>query len=146
MSLRTCPFWGVALIVMALGCGGGSHRLSHDEFVRRANAICADYAKRTGALASQRTVADLISWSEKALPIAKQDVGKFKQLYPPKADEAGWKAYAREGDKVIVWLGKLRDEARRNDRAAIVMLKRYGQREAARETRISENLGLAECG
>jgi hypothetical protein len=92
------------------------------------------------------TIADLISWSEKRLPIAKQDVGNFKQLKPPKQDEAGWKAYATEGGKAIVWLGRLRNEAKRNDRAAIVRLAAYGQKEAARTARIAQSLGLAECG
>lgn len=155
----------VALIVIAAGCGGGSHLLSHNEFIKQANAICANYNKRTAALGyvstraaafspttmaaalgSPSTLANLISWSEKALPIAKQDVGKFKQLKPSKADEAAWKAYAAEGDRAIVWLGKLHDEAKRSDRPAILRLAAYGQKEAERETRIAQNAGLAECG
>jgi hypothetical protein len=92
------------------------------------------------------TTANPISWSERALPIVKQEVGKFKQLKPPKADEAGWKAYGAEGDKTIVWFGKLRDEAKRNDRAALIRLADYRQKQATRESSTTQKLGLAECG
>jgi hypothetical protein len=99
-----------ALIVIAAGCGGGgSHRLSHNEFIKKANAICADINKRTVALgyastrsaavdpiamsvlllSSPSAIANLISWSEKRLPIARQDIGKFKR---PLAAGLAWRS------------------------------------------------------
>jgi hypothetical protein len=149
----------VAPVVLAAGCGGGSHRLSHNEFVKQANAICADYTKRFVALgltgfsaemmsfevASPRGMANLVSWSGKTLPIARQAFGKFKQLKPPKVDEAGWKALAAENDKTIVWLGKVHDAARRHDQTAISRLAADGQKDDARATRIAEKAGLDWC-
>jgi hypothetical protein len=135
-----------ALLALAAGCGGGgSKTLSHGDFVKQANAICADYNKRIKALGQPNTISDLVTFSEKALPIAKEDVGKFKKLKPPKEDEAGWKAYGAQGDKVIDTIGKLHDEAKRNDAAGIQKLAAVAQKEAARSKRIAQDAGLAEC-
>lgn len=50
----------VALIVIAAGRGGGSHH-QHNEFVKQANTICADYVNRTAALGYASTRAAAVS-------------------------------------------------------------------------------------
>jgi hypothetical protein len=162
---RTTCLLVVGLIVTAAGCGGaGSHHLSHDEFIKQANTICVDYNKRVAALGNagtrsatldptqmsvalrfRGTIANLMLWSEKALPILRQSVATAKQLRPPNEDEAGWKAYAAEADKAIIFYGNVINAAKRHDKAVLVRLAAEGQKEAARTTRIGHDLGLAEC-
>ncbi len=122
-----------------------SKRLSHGEFVKQANAICANYNKRINALGEPKSISDLVGFADKALPIAKEDVGKFKKLNPPKEDEAGWKAYGAEGDKVIAAIGDLRNAAKKSDAAAIQRIGNEAQAESAHSKKIAQDAGLSEC-
>ena len=76
-------------------CGGGSgEKLSHGEFVDKANAICADYNQRIDALGTPNTFDEIATFAQDARVIAEEDVGKFNDLNPPDEDHDNWRRTA----------------------------------------------------
>ena len=90
---RLAVAFSVLVVALAAGCGGGGgDKLSHGEFVDKANAICADYNQRVDALGTPNTFEDVVSFAQDARAIAQEDVGKFKDLNPPDEDRDNWTA------------------------------------------------------
>ncbi len=137
----------IAVVLVALaGCGGGGGKtLSHDEFVKQANAICADYNSRIKALGTPSGISDLVAFAQKAIPIAKEDVDKFARLKPPKQDAAGATTFVADGRKVIDLITKLEAAAKKGDVAAVQALAKQGQANGAKSQKDAQSVGLAEC-
>lgn len=114
--MKRTPAAAILLAAFAAGCGGGGddEALSKPEYVKQANAICADFNKQIEADA-EKTFAGLQSeedltpdkartFMESALPKFKSAVEELKALEPPSDDqEAVDKIYAagdKEADKI----------------------------------------------
>lgn len=137
--------FSVLAVALVAGCGGGSDKLSHDEFVDRANAICADYNQRIGALGTPNSLDEVVSFAQNARTIAQEDVGKFKDLSPPDEDRDNWKAYGDKGDEVIALSHDLEKAARDKDLSEVARLAAASQARAAESKRIALAMGAKEC-
>jgi hypothetical protein len=135
------------MAVVAAGCGGGAGGkvLSHDEFVKQADAICADYNDRIAALGTPQGLGDLVTFAQKGSAIATEDVDKFAKLKPPKADAGGAADFVAAGRTVIDQLGKLEAAGRKSDVGAVQKIAAQGQANADRSRLIAKRLGLTEC-
>src|SRR5712692_9833331 len=111
--MRRAVLLGFCTAVVAAGCGGGAGGkvLSHDEFVKQANAICTDYNNRIAALGTPQGLGDLVAFAQKGSAIAAEDVDKFAKLKPPKADAAGAADFVAAGRTVIDQLRSSRQRA-----------------------------------
>ena len=82
---------GTALLAAAAGtsllAGCGSSRLSHDEFVRKADAVCAHYNAQVKGLEDPRSLAEVESYAERVIPVYGRALDELAALRPPKADE-----------------------------------------------------------
>jgi hypothetical protein len=136
---------GFCVAVVAGGCGGGGKALSHDEFVRQADAICADYNDRIAALGTPQGLGDLVSFAQKGNAIATEDVDRFAKLKPPKADAAAAADFVAAGRSVIDQLGKLEAAGRKSDLGAVQKIAAQGRANAERSRLIAKRLGLTEC-
>lgn len=137
--------FSVLAVALVAGCGGASDKLSHDEFVDRANAICADYNQRIGALGTPNSLDEVVSFAQNARTIAQEDVGKFKDLSPPDEDRDNWKAYGDKGDEVIALSHDLEKAARDKDLSEVARLAAASQARAAESKRIALAMGAKEC-
>jgi hypothetical protein len=137
----------LALGVAALAAcgGGGSKSLSHEEFVKQADAICADYNDRIAALGTPQGLGDLVAFAQKGRAIATEDVDKFAKLKPPKADAKGAADFVAAGRTVIDQLGKLEAAGRKSDFGAVQKIAAQGQANADQSRLIAKRLGLIEC-
>jgi hypothetical protein len=143
---RAVPL-GFCMAVVAAGCGGGGggRTLSHDEFVKQANAICTDYNSRIAALGTPQGLADLVAFAQKGSAIAAEDVDKFAKLKPPKADAAGAAEFVAAGRTVVDQLRRLEAAGRKSDLGAVQKIAAQGQANSDRSRLIAQRLGLAEC-
>src|ERR671932_2184206 len=107
----------LAAASLAAGCGGGGGRLSRDDYVKRADAICAKYNRRIRALRQPRTIAGISAFTAKAIPIARRGDDELRSLEPPKGDEATAKAWLAANDDVVEAIERLGAAARRHDPA-----------------------------
>ena len=144
--MRRAIFLGLSLTALAAGCGGGSSKpLSHDEFVKQANAICAEYNDRIAALGTPQGLSDLVTFAQKGRATAEDDVGKFAKLKPPAKDAAGAAAFVAAGRTVIDNLGKLEAAAKKGSVSAVQQIAAAAQANADRARLIAQRLGLTEC-
>jgi hypothetical protein len=137
-----------AAAALAAGCGGGGggDRLTKEEYIQQADAICADATEQIDALGQPQSLEDLAAMTKQAVAIAADQLEKLRALVPPEeieeqvnraydlleqqngvADEIVAAAEAGDAEKIQ----QLVDEA--------APLEQEGDDIAA-------NIGLQECG
>jgi hypothetical protein len=138
----------VLAVLLAAGCGGGgsSHaKLSHADFVKQADAICADYNKQTAKLTNPRSYVEIVAYAQKLQKLAGDAVGKFKQLNPPDDERANWKAFARSGDQLIASARQLEQAGKKNDTAALARILSESRTRSDESHRIGAAMGTPAC-
>ncbi len=138
----------LAAVALAAGCGGGGDgdRLTKEEYIQQADAICADATGQIDGLGEPQSLEDLAAMTKQAVAIAAAQLEKLRALVPPEeieeqvnraydlleqqngvADEIVAAAEAGDAEKIQ----QLVDEA--------APLEQEGDDIAA-------NIGLQECG
>ena len=139
--------WALAVAVAVAGCGGGDgERLSKAEFISQADAVCTKYEARLDALGQPTNVAELRSFADKALPIAKDGRKELGQLTPPADLQDTYDAWLDQGDEAIDIVERLREAAADGDEAEIQQIARDAQRADAEANRLAEQIGFEQCG
>jgi hypothetical protein len=139
---------GVLAVGLVAGCGGGSSshaKLSHADFVKKADAICADYNKQTAKLPRANSYDTIVTYAQQLQKIAKDSVGRFRQLNPPDDERANWKAFARAGDQLIATARQLEQAARRKDSAALGRVLNQARAHSDESHRIGAAMGAPAC-
>jgi hypothetical protein len=146
--MRKCV--GIVLIAAAsaLGaCGGDDEEpLSRADFVRQADAICADAEKRTDALPEPQSAADLKKTIDQARPIVEEEVDKLKDLGDRAPDDV-----KEDFDRALVLLDdqlEVLDEfqAAGTDQAKLQAASEKGDKLSKEADGIARRIGLKECG
>ena len=135
----------VIAATLVAGCGGGSSKLSHDEFVKKANAICGDYNSKTAKLGTPNSFDTVVTYAQQLQSIAKDAVGKFKKLNPPDDERANWQAFAKTGDELIAAAGQLEQAGKDQDTAKLQQLLSEAQARSAESHRIGAKMGTPAC-
>jgi hypothetical protein len=137
----------LALVVVALaaGCGGGGGRLSKDEYAKRADAICTKYNAKLKALARPTRISDLPAYVDRALPLARKGDDELRGLKPPKDEEQTAKEWLDQNDSVVGSMERLRDAAKKGDRAGIQTALNEATSANRTANRLARRLGLSVC-
>jgi hypothetical protein len=132
------------LAVLAAGCGG-SGRLSKADYAKRADAICTKYNAKIRALGRPTGISGLPAYVDKALPLARKGDDELRTLKPPKDEEQTAKEWLDQNDSVVGSMERLRDAAKKSDRAGIQTA--LNEASAANQTanRLARQLGLSVC-
>ncbi len=76
MQARLGAVVALAAVALAAGCGGGGDgggdRLTAEEFVQQADAICADANEQIDALGEPQSMEELATMAAEALSISEQ--------------------------------------------------------------------------
>ena len=132
-----------ASVLMVAGCGGG--RLSHDDYVSRADAVCSAYQNKVALLTHARTYDEVIAYTDKTLPLYMAALDKLRALQPPSSDEPAVRRWLAADDRVATAIGRLRDAAMRHDPAATNDASAEMQAAGLAGTRAADALGLQSC-
>ena len=137
----------LALVVVALaaGCGGGGGRLSKDEYAKRADAICTKYNAKLKALARPTRISDLPAYVDRALPLARKGDDELRGLKPPKDEEQTAKEWLDQNDSVVGSMERLRDAAKKGDRAGIQTALNEATSANRTANGLARQLGLKVC-
>ena len=131
------------LLALVAGCGDG--RLSHSDYVKRADAICAAYADATKPVVRPRSYTEIVAYVRKTLPLYEAALRRLKVLRPPSADAAAvhrWLAADRRVAKAIRSLG---EAAERRDFPAVTAAASQAQLAGSESRRAATGLGLHVC-
>src|SRR5919202_5386925 len=134
-----------AVATLAAGCGGGSGRLSKDEYAKRADAICTKYNAKLKALARPTSISALPAYVDRALPLARKGDDELRALKPPKDEEQTAKEWLDQNDSVVGPVERLRDAAKKGDRAGIQAALDEASSANQTANRLARKLGLGVC-
>jgi hypothetical protein len=141
---RRALLLSAAAAFLLAGCGG-SGRLSHDAFVAKANAICADYHARAAKLPLPHTIAAYAEYARRTLPFYRSALAQLAALRPPSADEP---AVLRllDADRAIERdIVRIEHAASSGNAAAVDRAVGQARKDNARAARLARSLDLGVC-
>lgn len=134
-------------LVLVAGCGGGNgERLSHEEFVAQADAICERQVAKIKAVPQPESLEELDEYAEKVIPLAKEEVEQLHELEPPQADEEKVEQMLDDVEATVSAVERIGEAAKAGDQAQLQAAIAEGQAADARAERTSRELGLKVCG
>jgi hypothetical protein len=134
-----------ALTLLALVAGCGDGRLSHSDYVKRADAICAAYADATKPILRPHSYTEIVAYVKKTLPLYEAALRKLEALRPPSRDAAAvrrWLAADRRGAKAVRSLG---DAAERRNFPAVTGAASDAELAGTDSRRAAAALGMHVC-
>lgn len=139
----------VALTALAVaGCGGSgrsSQRLSQDEFVQKADAICAQVATQVKALPTPTSIDAIPAFVDKTLAITDDATAKIRNLEPPAAMEQGVQNWLDKTKAERDELTKLRSAAAHGDVTTVREISAKGTQIDTEGNTLARTLGLTTC-
>lgn len=142
----------VALMVVAVasaaacGGGGGGDRLTQEEYIAQADAICKDASDRIDALAEPQTKEETIEYLQEGRAIGEDQLASLRELSPPESIEARVEeAYGLIEDQLAL-TEDLEQAVEDEDVARIDELVAEGEAIDQQANAIAQEIGLQECG
>ncbi len=129
-------------------CGGRSTspRLTHDELVSRADAICVVQAHKVVSIPrGPATAINAAGYLGTVLSVVEEGVKQFHALQPPPRDERLYATFLHELDRNTNDLRNLRAAAAARDRKDYVIGLADVHRSRVRINRIERRLGFKRC-
>ena len=143
------------IVVLAGGCGDEprrtvteerrAERLTKEEYVRRADAICAEYDRRLDALPDPENVPDVASLAEEAFPIVQEGIRKLRELRPPQELGPQVEAWLRLNDANARNIHGLQEAAERGDARRVQEIASEAADTERRADELAAKIGLDEC-
>jgi hypothetical protein len=148
MRIRVLALAALAVVAaLAAGCGGGGgDRLTKEDYIAKADAICKSANEKLDALPAPESLEDVASLADDAIAIQEDALSQLRDLKPPEADEARLnEAYDLLGQQVEIGR-QIAQAAKDGDEAKVQEL--LGQIDPVNEQadQIAQDYGLAECG
>jgi len=146
-GLRIAPCFGLlaaSTALVAAGCGSGG-RLSHGDFVKRADAVCSAFQHSSQAIARPRTYKDIVAYVRKTRPLYEAARIKLTTLKPPAKDEPDFRTWLAADEQISLALGALGDAAIRHDFPGVTRAAGRVQSYGVTSRHAAEALGLQVC-
>jgi hypothetical protein len=137
-----------ALFVAAVaGCGGGdgNDRLTKDELVQKADAVCADYERKVQALGEPQTLPDLATYARAARAALAHGLDELRELEPPAELETKYETWVNTGERTLERIDELETAAAKGNQIEIRRLIDASSREDEESDRLATELGMSEC-
>jgi hypothetical protein len=135
-------------VLVATACGGGD-RLSREEYIRQADAICKRYEgklrryeERLDRASSPKELAQVI---DEAIPTVEDGVGELRNLEPPEKLEQKVADWLQLNHKNVETLAQLRDAAKEGDPGKLQELVEKGDENERRADELARDIGLDAC-
>ncbi len=146
---------GAAAALVVAGCGG-QDKPSREEFVREAEAACAEVERQAERLSGTRPkdVDELVAFAEDVRKTTDDAIARIEDIETPEGDAGEtaerWKEAARaEADEANAAIDALKKAAESGDDqallAAVQDLQRIQADENSGADRLSRELGLKRC-
>lgn len=150
MQARLGAVVALAAVALAAGCGGGGDgggdRLTAEEFVQQADAICADANQQIDELGEPQSMEELATMAAEAVSISEQSVAALQELVPPEEFQERFDRALELLDQQLELARQLQTAAENGDEAQVQSIADEGEPLDAEADDIAEELGLTECG
>ncbi|MGH3040897.1 MAG: hypothetical protein ACRDNG_04005 [Gaiellaceae bacterium] len=152
MRTRVVGLAALAAVALAAGCGGGGdgggggERLTAEEFVQQADAICEDTNQQLDELNEPENVDDLAALAAEAVSINEQSVDALRELNPPEELQGQFDRALELLDQQNALGRELVTAAEDGDQAKIQEIVAQGEPLQTEARGIAGELGLTKCG
>ena len=139
---------GLALLALLAGCSSGDGddgRLSKEEYVERADAICAEYDRRLSDLPEPGNIRELGELAADALPVARKGVAELRALRPPAELQPRVSEWLERNDRNIRMIGALRDAARAGQTTRVQEIASEAADNEQAADALAKEIGLEAC-
>jgi hypothetical protein len=129
------------------GCGGGEdERLTRDEWIASADAICADANRELNALAEPTTPTELAELTSQAVDISERQLDRLRDLRPPEEAEEDYGTMLDLTQEQIEAARGIVEAAESRDAAAVEELLGDVQALGGEVGVLAAEYGFEECG
>ena len=137
----------VAGALALAGCGEskGADRLSKEDYVKRADAVCAAFDHRLEELSEPKTIEQVVTLADQAKPVAEDGLAELRKLRPPtelQEDVDAWLALNQENADAI---DDLREAAAASDEAGAQAVSKRAVENERKADALAKRIGLEEC-
>lgn len=138
-----------ALALVAAGCGGGGgggDRLTLEEFVTQADAICAEYDKKFDDLGEPASAEELPDFIRSGQSLAEEQVAALRELSPPEDSEAKIEEAFAALDGQVALFDDFATAAEDQDEAKMQEVSDKLDDLNEKADAVAVEIGLKECG
>jgi hypothetical protein len=134
-------------VLGAAGCGEskGDDRLTKEEYVRQADAICARFEKRLDALPEPKTIAEVGELAEAAKPIAEDGQAALRRLRPPLELQEDVDLWLELNQANVDAIDDLADAAAAQDEAGARAVSERAVANERKADALAKRIGLSAC-
>jgi hypothetical protein len=131
--------------MLAAGCGSG--RLSHGDFVKRADAVCSAYNARVKPrVITPRSYDAIERYVAGTLPLYTAALQKLSALKPPSSDAKAVRAWLAADRRIARAVRALGVAAQQRNFPAVSAAASRAQLAASESRQAAANLGMHVCG
>jgi len=120
-------------------------RLSKDNYVLRAEEICARYGRKLMAIGAPKTFHGIARYARRALPLESRGLNELDRLQPPKELDRSHDGWIAERRRLLNFERDLVRAVRANDRGRAVQIYKSVRRGGRIADRAGRKLGLLTC-
>ena len=142
---RLCMALGVNAAILVAGCGGDD-RLTREEFISEADAICEEFDQRLEDVPEPESADDVERFADEARPVIEDGLAELRAFQPPEELEEQWNELMDKNDDALEMLDDLSQAAASADEARIQELSEEASRQDAETDRMAREIGLENCG
>jgi hypothetical protein len=142
---RLCIALGVTAAILVAGCGGDD-RLTREEFVSEAEAICEEFDQRLEDVPEPESADDVERFADEARPVIEDGLAELRALQPPEELEEQWNELMDKNDEALEVLDDLSQAAASADEARLQEISEEASRQDAETDRMARAMGLENCG
>ena len=132
-----------AVLVLLAGCGGDD-RLSSEEFVSEAEALCEEFDQRVNEVDEPQDADDVERYVNEVRPVVEEGLNDLRGLQPPEEFEEQWDELMAANNAGLEALDDLA-QAGANDEARVQEIIEDASRRDEESDRIAQELGLQKC-
>lgn len=144
-SYRPATIVGVGLVVATLLAGCNDDGLSKEEFIARADEVCADVNARTQELEQPRDPREFTRFARRAKAITEEAVADLRALEPPEDDAATIDRMIDNIEEAVNVLPEIGDAVAAEDFQRVQELGTQVQASAQQAQEIAQDYGFEEC-
>ena len=149
MRIRSTALVALGVTALVAGCGGGGgggERLTKEQYIAQADAICKAADGKIQELGEPESLDDLAALAGQAVTIGKDELSRLQALQAPAADEATLnKAYDLIGRQLDL-AKQIAAAAKEGDQVKIQKLIDEGTPLQNEANQIAKSYGMKECG
>lgn len=133
----------LAAVLLLAACGGS--RLSREDYVKQANAVCAGYNTNVKALVQPTSVTEIEAYARKVLVRYRRALRQLEALEPPKDDLVTVNRWLARDRQIAKDVQAIADAARARRLPAVQSATARARIDNRASDRLARQLGLTAC-